>query len=564
MVRETLASETAFAEVEEQRDQQTSSGDAPRRKSSSAKRNRGNLPENLPRIEQVVEPESLICPCGCGQMHKIGEDRTERLDIVPAQLRVLVTVRPKYACRACTDGVTQAPAPAALIEGGLPTEGAIAHVLVSKYADHLPLYRQSQMLARSGVTIDRGTLADWVGVAGFHLRPVVDRLAEHLKASTKLFMDETTAPVLDPGRGRTKTGYLWALARDDRRWGGADPPGVVFFYAPGRGGQNAETFLTGFDGILQIDGYPGCNRLTRPSRKGGDPICVAHCWAHARRKLKEVFDRDSSEIAAEGLHRIAEIYKIEADIRGVESGQRLSARQARTALLVAAFGDWLQEQRLRVSAKSRLGEKLAYIHRHWDGLQTFLHDGRVEIDTKSVENLIRPIALNRQERPLRGPRRGRQGLGPHRVPDRDRQGEWGRALHLPQGHPRGDRPRASQKPHRRPASLELPAVKLKSPWGTAGAYEKAATLATWMEGCGWRRKRARRVTGALVAPEGSKAVRTCRRIGRRHRCSRHRPTLSRACRFGPAPAQTETAWSKSVLAKDPLSPESVTAPRSRT
>src|SRR6056297_2496305 len=235
--------EASVAEVEEQRDQQTSSGDAPRRKSSSAKRNRGNLPENLPRIEQVVEPESLICPCGCGQMHKIGEDRTERLDIVPAQLRVLVTVRPKYACRACTDGVKQAPAPAALIEGGLPTEGAIAHVLVSKYADHLPLYRQSQMLARSGVTINRGTLADWVGVAGFHLRPVVDRLAEHLKASTKLFMDATTVPVLDPGRGRTKTGYLWALARDDRNWGGADPPGVVFFYAPDRGGKNAETFL---------------------------------------------------------------------------------------------------------------------------------------------------------------------------------------------------------------------------------------------------------------------------------------------------------------------------------
>jgi len=290
----------AVSEAEEHKQDQAASDDTPKRK-RVARRNRGNLPTDLPRIEQVVEPESLACPCGCGQMHKIGEDRTERLDIVPAQLRVLVTVRPKYACRACTDGVTQAPAPAALIEGGLPTEGAIAHVLVSKYADHLPLYRQSQMLARSGVTIDRGTLADWVGVAAFHLRPVVDRLAEHLKASTKLFMDETTAPVLDPGRGQTKTGYLWALARDNRRWGGADPPGVVFFYAPGRGGKNAETFLAGFDGILQLDGYQGYNRLMRPSRKGGDPIRVAHCWAHARRKLKEVFDRDGSEIAAEGL-----------------------------------------------------------------------------------------------------------------------------------------------------------------------------------------------------------------------------------------------------------------------
>jgi len=329
-------------------------------------------------------------------MYQIGEDRTERLDIIPAQLRVIVTVRPKYACRTCAEGVSQAPAPAHLIEGGLPTEGAIAHVLVGKFSDHLPLYRQSQILARSGIDLHRSTLADWVGTAAFHLGPVVDRLAEYLKTSTKLFMDETTAPVLDPGRGRTKTGYLWALARDDRRWGGEDPPGVVFTYAPGRAGENAEKILQGFDGILQLDGYSGYNRLTRPSRKGGDPIRVAHCWAHARRKLKEVFDRDGSEIAAEGLRRIAEFYRIETEIRGMGPGQRLSARQARTAPLIAGFGEWLQSQRLRISAKSRLGEKLIYIHRQWDGLQTFLHDGRVEIDSNAVENLIRPIALTRK------------------------------------------------------------------------------------------------------------------------------------------------------------------------
>ena len=188
-------------------------------------------------------------------MHGIGEDRNERLDIVPAQCRVIVTVRPRYACRTCTDGVTQAPTPPWLIEGGLPTEGAIAHVLVSKHADHCPLYRQSRILARSGVDIDRSTLADRVGVAGFHLRPVVDRLAEHLETSTRLFMDETTAPVPDPGRGRTKTGFLRALARDDRSWGGDDPPGVVCFHAPGRHGEHAETFLTDFNGTLRIDGY---------------------------------------------------------------------------------------------------------------------------------------------------------------------------------------------------------------------------------------------------------------------------------------------------------------------
>jgi len=402
--------EVAVAEAREQKQVQAPGDDAPKRK-RIARRNRGNLPEGLPRIEQVFEPKSLMCPCGCGQMHKIGEDRNERLDIIPAQCRVIVTVRPKYACRTCTDGITQAPTPAWLIEGGLPTEGAIAHVLVSKYADHLPLYRQSQILARSGIDIHRSTLADWVGVAAFHLGPVVDRLAEHLKTSTKLFMDETTAPVLDPGRGRTKTGYLWALARDDRSWGGDDPPGVVYFYAPDRRGENAEKFLTGFNGTLQLDGYQGYNRLTRPDRKGGEPIIVAHCWAHARRKLKEIFDRDGSEIAAEGLRQIAEIYAVEKDIRGTSPGQRLSARQARSAPLVEAFGIWLQAQRLRISAKSRLGEKLAYVHRHWGGLQTFLNDGRVEIDSNKVENLVRPIALNRKNALFAGHDEGGKAWG---------------------------------------------------------------------------------------------------------------------------------------------------------
>jgi len=386
----------ALAEVEVQKEHLAAKAGDKTTTRPAPKRTIGNLPAALPRIEEVIEPDSLICPCGCGVMHKIGEDRSERLDIVPAQLRVIVTVRPKYACRTCTDGVTQAPAPSHLIMGGLPTEATIAHVLVSKYADHLPLYRQSQILARAGVDLHRAVLADWVGKAAFHLKPVVDRLAEHLKRSGKLFMDETTAPVLDPGRGKTKTGYLWALARDDRPWGGEDPPGVVYFYAPGRAGENAETFLTGFDGILQIDGYQGYNRLSKPTRKGGDPIRVAHCWAHARRKLKEVFDRDGSEIAAEGLRRIAEIYTVEADIRGISPGQRLSARQTRSAPLVAAFGEWLQAQRRKISAKSRLGEKLTYIHNHWDGLQTFLADGRVEIDNNRVENLIRPITLNRK------------------------------------------------------------------------------------------------------------------------------------------------------------------------
>ena len=384
--------ECAVAEAGEAPVAGTAPASAPVKKRPSVARNLGHLPETLPRIERVIEPESTLCPCGCGEMARIGEDRTERLDIVPAQPRVIVTIRPKYACRVCEEGVTQAPSPSHLIEGALPSEGAIAHVLVSKYADHCPLYRQAQIYARTGLHLHRSTLAGWVGKASFHLRPVVDRLSDHLRRSEKLFMDETRAPVLDPGRGRTKTGWLWALGRDDRNWSGGDPPGVVYFYAPGRGGHYAEKFLNGFEGILQVDGYAGYNRLTGPRGR----IRLAFCWAHARRKLREVFDSDKSEIAAEGLRRIAEFYAIEADIRGAPPERRLAARQARTAPLVDDFGAWLEEQRARVSARSRLGEKLAYIARHWDGLRVFLGDGRVEIDSNCVENLIRPVALNRK------------------------------------------------------------------------------------------------------------------------------------------------------------------------
>ena len=279
--------EGAVAEAEEAAAAPGTSTTPSSAKRRAPRRNLGHLPRGLERIEQVIEPDSTQCPCGCGDMIRIGEDRTERLDIVPAQLRVIVTVRPKYACRTCEAGVIQAAAAAHLITGGLPTEGALAQVLIAKYGDHLPLYRQSQIYARSGVELDRSTLAGWVGKASFHLTPVVDRLAWHLKQSDHLFMDETRAPVLDPGRGKTKTGYLWALARDQRPWAGPDPPGVVFFYAPGRGGRHAEGFLKGFQGKLHVDGYAGYNVVAAP----GKGVVRCYCWSHARRKLCEIHDR---------------------------------------------------------------------------------------------------------------------------------------------------------------------------------------------------------------------------------------------------------------------------------
>jgi transposase len=273
--------------------------------------NRGALPAHLPRIETVVDIGSKVCPCCAGELHPIGEDVSEKLDVVPAQFRVLVVRRPKYACRACEDVVAQAPAPARLIEGGLPTEATVAHVLVAKYADHLPLYRQAQIYERQGVHLDRSTLADWVGRAAFHMRPLRERILAHLKSSMKLFADETTAPVLDPGRGRTKTGQLWAYARDNRPWGGSGPPAVAYVYAPDRTASQPITHLSGFKGILQVDGYAGYRALAQK----GD-VSLAFCWAHVRRRFYDRAVGEASPIATEALQRIALLYAVEKDIRG--------------------------------------------------------------------------------------------------------------------------------------------------------------------------------------------------------------------------------------------------------
>lgn len=386
--------EIAAAETQEAIDQLPAPEGKPRRK--AAKRNRGNLPANLPRIEQVVEPENKLCACGCTKLVPIGEDRSERLDVIPAQFRVIVTVRPRYACSRCDAGILQAPAPPHLIEGGLPTEALMAHVAVAKFCDHLPLYRQSQIFARAGLALDRSTLASWCGVTSYHLTLIVDRMLAHTKTAPRLFMDETRAPVLAPGTGKTKTGYLWALTRDDRGWGGNDPPIVVFTYGDSREGRHAMAILHGFDGTLQVDGYAGYEALTRARRTGGKPLLLAYCWAHARRKLREIYDRDASPVAGEGLRRIAELYAIEAKIRGTSPEERLAVRQQRSAPLVAAFRDWLTQKRTQISPKSRLGEKLGYIHRHWDGLLCYLDDGRLEMDTNPVENRIRPLVLTRK------------------------------------------------------------------------------------------------------------------------------------------------------------------------
>ena len=376
----------------------------PAARSETAKRrraNRGSLPAHLPRVEVVVDVESMSCPCCSGELHRIGEDVAERLDIIPAQLRVLVTRRPKYACRTCEEGVVQAPAPARLIEGGLPTEATVAHVIVAKYADHLPLYRQAQIYARQGVQLDRSTLADWVGRAAWLLGPVHARLLERLKASQKLFADETTAPVLDPGRGRTKTGQLWAYARDDRTWCGPEPPGVAYMYAPDRKAERPIAHLSGFRGVLQVDGYAGY----RPLAEKGD-VRLAFCWAHVRRRFYELAAAGPAPIASEALQHIGELYAVEHDIRGRPADERRSVRQARSQPVIEALEPWLRAKLEIVSQKGKLAEAIRYALSRWEGLARFLGDGQIEIDSNTVERAIRPLALNRKNALFAGSDKG--------------------------------------------------------------------------------------------------------------------------------------------------------------
>jgi transposase len=324
----------------------------------------------------------------------IGEDRSEMLDLVPAQLRVRVIRRPRYGCRACEEAVVQAPAPERPITGGMASEALLAHVLVAKFCDHLPLYRQAQIFARQGIELDRSTLGDWVGRACWWLEPLWRLLRRHVLGSTRIFADDTTLPVLDPGRGRTKTGRLWGYAIDDRPWGGSTPPAVVYLYAADRKGEHPAAHLADFEGVLQVDGYGGFKSLLENRPPGA--IRLAFCWAHCRRRFYEIHQATGSPLAEEALRRIGELYAIEAEIRGRPAEERQSVRQERSKPLVDALHAWLTAQLGRVSGGSTLAEAIRYALRHWTGLVLFLDDGRVELDTNIIERAIRPIALGRK------------------------------------------------------------------------------------------------------------------------------------------------------------------------
>src|SRR5215469_1418211 len=346
------------------------------------------LPAQLPR-EEIVHESACSCP-GCGgELRRLGEDVSEMIEYVPGRYKVIRHVRPKLSCAACQK-IVQAAAPSRPIARGLAGPGFLAHVLVSKYADHLPLYRQSQIYAREGLELDRSTLADWVGGASELLEPLVDALGRYVLAAQKLHGDDTPVPVLCPGRGSTKQGRLWTYVRDDRPAGSGEPPAVWFRYSPDRKGERPKAHLASFVGVLQADAYAGFDRLY------GERIQEAACWAHARRKFYEIHVALASPIAAEALDRIGRLYKIEAEIRGKPAEERRAERKAREGPQLKSLHEWLQATVTTLSRKSQLALAIRYALSHWVALTRYLDDGRLEIDNNAAERALRAVALGRK------------------------------------------------------------------------------------------------------------------------------------------------------------------------
>jgi transposase len=348
------------------------------------------LPEHLPR-ERVVYPAPSACPCCGGAMRKLGEDVTESLEHVPGSWKVIQHVREKFSCRSC-EAITQPPAPSHPIARGRAGPNLLAHVLFSKYGLHLPLNRQSAAYAREGIDLDVSTLADWVGAAAATLMPLVEAISEHVLAAERIHADDTTVPVL--AKGKTHTGRLWTYVRDDRPFGGHDPPAACFFYSRDRGGEHPERHLAGYAGLMQADAYAGFNRLYEPNRKPG-PIVEAACWSHARRKLYELAQLKQAPIALEAVKRIDALFAIEREINGASPERRLAVRNERSRPLVIALQVYLRAQRARLSGKSETARAIDYSLKRWLALTRFLDDGRLCLSNNAAERALRGIAVGR-------------------------------------------------------------------------------------------------------------------------------------------------------------------------
>ena len=345
------------------------------------------LPAHLPR-EELTHPAPCTCPACGGALRRIGEDITETLDYVPGRFKVIPHVRAKLSCRSC-DTVVAAPAPDHAIARG--RAGLLAHIVVSKYDDHLPLYRQAEIFAREGVSLETSTLSGWVGATAAALSPLIDALATDVMTSDTVHVDDTPVPVLAPGSGKTKTGRLWTYVRDERPFAGAQPPAALFFYSPDRKGQHPQAHLKDFRGIIHADGYAGFNELF-----AGNRIVEAACWAHVRRKFFDVHAANGSPIAKEALERIGKLYEVEKEIQGFEPDHRRRERHRRSKPIAASLAAWADETRLKLSRKSELAAAFRYMRARWTALVRCFDDGRLALDNNPAERALRGVAIGRK------------------------------------------------------------------------------------------------------------------------------------------------------------------------
>jgi transposase len=350
------------------------------------------LPDHLPREDVIAEPPSGTCTCpDCGgTLRKLGEDSAEQLDVAPVQWRVVRTIRPKYSCRSC-EKIVQAPAPVKAIARGKATFATLAHIIVAKFDHHLPLYRQSEMMAAQGVDIDRSTLAGWTGQASALLDPIINRIREEGLKATKIHADDTPVPVLDPGRGKTATGRLWTYVVDDRASGSATPPLAWYRFTPDRTGAHPQKELASFKGHLQADAYAGYDKLYQSGR-----VTEVACWAHFRRKIFDIHKPRPTTLTTDILERIAALYAIEAEVRGQPPGVRQKARQERTRPLIAELRKILDDAHRRLSPKSVMALAIAYGTKRWTALTQFLNNGSLEIDNNIAERSLRSISIGRK------------------------------------------------------------------------------------------------------------------------------------------------------------------------
>jgi transposase len=348
------------------------------------------LPEHLPR-ERIVYPSPPACPCCGGSLHKLGEDVTETLELIPRQWKVIAHVREKFSCRSC-EQITQPPAPSHPIARGRAGPWLLAHILFAKYGLHLPLHRQSATYAREGIDLDVSTLADWVGAAAATLMPLVLVIRAYVLAAERIHADDTTVPVW--ALGKCRTGRLWTYVRDDRPFAGPDPPAAIFFYSPDRSAKHPEQHLAGYAELMQADAYAGFNKLYEASRPGG-PIIEASCWAHARRKFFDLARISKSPIAIEAIERIDALFAIERDINGKPPTERVRVRNERSRPLVIELEAWLRARRHKLSGRSEIAKAIQYSLNCWTALARFLDDGRLCMSNNAAERGVRPIAVGR-------------------------------------------------------------------------------------------------------------------------------------------------------------------------